>query len=172
MNVDIVDEEPPGAGHSGPLLRARCTDCDKVSLKRTTRIVGETDTGSFKHVCHTCQSVSWWNVLEVVDEPDDDDPELVTDGGREQDHLMKRGELATLVHQNPEWYDAEPGECILCGRESVPYVYDGVIIPTPDGHARLRIDESCLSCRVDAAENLNKLGMEQKGLAAFGGRSE
>lgn len=70
MNVDIVDEEPPAAGHAGPLLRARCTECDKVSLKRTTEIVGETATGSFKHACHSCRGATWWNVLEVVEEVD------------------------------------------------------------------------------------------------------
>lgn len=68
MNVDIIDQEPDGSGHAGPLLRARCTGCDAISLKRTTRVVGETATGSFKHVCHKCRTVTWWNVLEVVEE--------------------------------------------------------------------------------------------------------
>lgn len=68
MSPDLVDREPDGSGHAGPLLRARCTDCTAISLKRTTRVVGETASGSFKHVCHKCRAATWWNVLEVVEE--------------------------------------------------------------------------------------------------------
>jgi hypothetical protein len=68
MNADQLDREPDGAGHVGPLLRARCTSCDAISLKRTERVVGETSSGSFKHVCHKCRGATWWNVLEVVEE--------------------------------------------------------------------------------------------------------
>lgn len=72
MNRDILAENAPrGAGHRGPLLRARCTSCDKTCHKRTNDIIGETATGSFKHVCHSCQGVTWWNVLEVVDDGGD-----------------------------------------------------------------------------------------------------
>jgi len=58
----------PGSGHVGPLLSARCTGCEKTSEKQTAEIVGDRTTGSFKHVCHTCQLVTWWNVLEVLKE--------------------------------------------------------------------------------------------------------
>ena len=68
MNADQLDQEPAGSGHVGPLLRARCTECRRVSLKRTARVVGETSSGSFKHVCHNCRGATWWNVLEVVEE--------------------------------------------------------------------------------------------------------
>ncbi|OYR86295.1 hypothetical protein DJ71_06525 [Halorubrum sp. E3] len=61
----------PGAGHVGPLLSARCTGCEKTSEKRTTDVVGDRANGSFQHVCHTCQLITWWNVLEVLDDKDD-----------------------------------------------------------------------------------------------------
>lgn len=58
----------PSVGHAGPLLSARCTGCQKVSEKRTTEIVGERSSGSFRHVCHSCRTATWWNVLRVIDE--------------------------------------------------------------------------------------------------------
>ncbi|ELZ39605.1 hypothetical protein C472_04803 [Halorubrum tebenquichense DSM 14210] len=61
----------PGVGHVGPLLSAKCTSCGKTSEKRTAEIVGDPSGGSFRHVCHSCQRVIWWNVLEVL-----------SDGGR------------------------------------------------------------------------------------------
>jgi hypothetical protein len=57
---------PPGTGHAGPRLSARCTGCGKTSEKRTTEIVGDRSSGSFQHVCHSCRGVTWWNVLDVV----------------------------------------------------------------------------------------------------------
>jgi hypothetical protein len=57
----------PGVGHAGPLLSARCTGCGKTSEKRTAEIVGDRSSGSFQHVCHSCQGVTWWNVLELVE---------------------------------------------------------------------------------------------------------
>ncbi|OYR45278.1 hypothetical protein [Halorubrum sp. Hd13] len=68
MSADQLGREPVGSGHAGPLLRARCTGCGKTSEKRTVEIVGDTSSGSFKHVCHSCQSVTWWNVLRVLEE--------------------------------------------------------------------------------------------------------
>ena len=58
----------PGVGHAGPLLSARCTGCGKTSEKRTAEIVGDRSSGSFKHVCHSCQGVTWWNILELVED--------------------------------------------------------------------------------------------------------
>ena len=60
----------PGTGHVGPVLSARCTGCGKRSEKRTAEIVGDRSSGSFQHVCHSCQLVTWWNVLEVLEEED------------------------------------------------------------------------------------------------------
>ena len=70
MSLEQLDQEPDGSGHVGPLFRARCTQCQKVSLKRTTEVVGEDTYGSFKHSCHSCKGATWWNVLEVVEEAD------------------------------------------------------------------------------------------------------
>lgn len=66
MSSERVDA--PGVGHAGPLLSARCTGCGKTSEKRTAEVVGQRSSGSFQHVCHTCRVVTWWNVLEVVDD--------------------------------------------------------------------------------------------------------
>lgn len=63
----------PGVGHVGLLLSARCTGCGKTSEKRTTEIVGEPSRSSFQHVCHSCRVVTWWNVLEVVEESPEGD---------------------------------------------------------------------------------------------------
>ena len=60
----------PGVGHAGPLLSARCTGCGKASEKRTSEVVGDRSSGSFQHVCHSCQGVTWWNVLRVLEEAD------------------------------------------------------------------------------------------------------
>ena len=60
----------PGVGHVGPLLSARCTSCGKTSQKRTTETVGDASSGSFRHVCHSCQCVTWWNALAVLEEVD------------------------------------------------------------------------------------------------------
>jgi len=60
----------PGVGHVGPLLSARCTGCGKSSKKRTAEIVGDASNGSFKHVCHSCRTVTWWNALAVLEEDD------------------------------------------------------------------------------------------------------
>ena len=63
-------ETSPGAGHVGPLLSARCTSCGKASEKRTNEVVGDASSGSFRHVCHSCQCVTWWNVLSLLEEVD------------------------------------------------------------------------------------------------------
>lgn len=60
----------PGVGHVGPLLVAKCTNCGKTTEKRTAEIVGDPSNGSFQHVCHSCQLVTWWNVLDVLEMPD------------------------------------------------------------------------------------------------------
>jgi hypothetical protein len=62
------------------LVSARCVECRVVRTKKTYTDTDETR--SFRHVCHDCQTATWWNVLRVLeDDQDDDDPELVTDGG-------------------------------------------------------------------------------------------
>jgi len=83
---------------------------------------------------------------------------------------LTRGELAEWVHRNPSWYDEDPGECVVCDREAVPVALDGVFVPTPNGSACLSLKEpSCLTCRVNAAENLQRRGRNQRALNDFGG---
>jgi len=60
-------------------VSARCVDCREVRTKKT--YTDPDEMRSFRHVCHDCQRATWWNVLEVVDHDQDDEPELVTDGG-------------------------------------------------------------------------------------------
>jgi hypothetical protein len=85
---------------------------------------------------------------------------------------LTRGELAQRLHSNPEWYDEEPADCCICGRDAVPVSWDGVFVPTPNGSTCLYLNEpSCLSCRVDAAETLQQRGPNQKGLSDFGGEA-
>ncbi|TKX39150.1 hypothetical protein EXE41_18750, partial [Halorubrum sp. SD690R] len=107
----------PGVGHVGPLLVARCTGCEKTSKKRTTEIVGDRSSGSFQHVCHTCQLVTWWNILEVVDDDQNDEPELVTDGGEDDGPIDVHGHDVY-----PEQRSVLP--CPVCG-DSVEAYYLG-----------------------------------------------
>lgn len=86
---------------------------------------------------------------------------------------LTRGELAQRLHSNPEWYDEEPADCYICGREAVPVSWDAVYIPTPNGSTCLCLNEpSCLYCRVDAAEKLQRRGTDQKALTDYVGYAE
>ena len=51
------------------LVSARCVECREVRDKKTYTNTDERR--SFRHVCHECQTATWWNVLRVVD-PDPD----------------------------------------------------------------------------------------------------
>ena len=87
----------------------------------------------------------------------------------ESDGEIDRGRLARFVHRNPDWYDEQPSDCVVCGRESVPVSWDGVILDRPDGKpATLHFDApSCLSCRVDAAEYHMTTHPDQFTLSSF-----
>ena len=61
------------------LVSARCVECREIRTKKTYTDTDETR--SFRHVCHDCQRATWWNVLEVVDDDQDDESELFTNGG-------------------------------------------------------------------------------------------
>lgn len=51
-------------------VSARCVKCREVRRKETYT---DTDLSrSFRHVCHTCQTATWWNVLQVLEENDPD----------------------------------------------------------------------------------------------------
>lgn len=54
------------AGERGVPVDARCTECKRVAVKRAPGTVDEPAL-SFKHVCHDCQTCTWWNTLEVLD---------------------------------------------------------------------------------------------------------
>lgn len=48
------------------VVSARCVECKNVREKRTYTDLERTR--SFKHVCHSCQTVTWWNAIRVLDE--------------------------------------------------------------------------------------------------------
>lgn len=46
-------------------VEAVCTGCQRTVEKETRTDDEGTVPTSFRHVCHRCQRVQWWNVLEV-----------------------------------------------------------------------------------------------------------
>ena len=53
------------------LVSARCVSCKEIRQKRTYTDVEDGSFGSFKHVCHNCQTATYWNTLSIVDtDPD------------------------------------------------------------------------------------------------------
>ena len=66
------------AGYSGIPVDAICCGCKWVRVKRVTpeeaglhpqvdpSQLDPGDVGSFKHVCHRCQTVTWWNATSVL----------------------------------------------------------------------------------------------------------
>lgn len=63
------------AGQRGIAVDARCVGCKHHRAKYVPNRDPE-DTTSFRTICHECQRVTWWNVLEVVDD--------VQEGGRDE----------------------------------------------------------------------------------------
>ena len=55
------------AGHVGIAVDARCTRCKIVRAKQANKIAGEPDDGSFRHICHRCKKVTWWNIMRILD---------------------------------------------------------------------------------------------------------
>lgn len=73
---DVRDELEDGrTGEVGVVVEAICTGCQLTRLKRSTRVDrdAESPSTSFKHSCHRCQSVTWWNPLRYVDLEDGGD---------------------------------------------------------------------------------------------------
>ena len=66
---DLREEVDDGrAGADGVLVEALCTGCRLTRAKRQ-RDLNPLDpdlSHSFKHVCHECQTVTWWNPLRVL----------------------------------------------------------------------------------------------------------
>ena len=46
---------------------AVCTGCQEVSVKWTEADDEGAVPASFQHVCHTCQTVQWYNVVAVLE---------------------------------------------------------------------------------------------------------
>lgn len=68
----------PAAGQVGIPLDAVCTDCGRVAVKRVScedlgadpqtdpKAIDADDLHSFRHVCHRCSVVTWWNPTAVL----------------------------------------------------------------------------------------------------------
>ena len=72
---DLREEVDDGrAGADGVLVEALCTGCRLTRSKRE-RSLNPLDPDlkqSFKHVCHECQTVTWWNPLRVLPDGTED----------------------------------------------------------------------------------------------------
>lgn len=64
--------EEPEAGERGLPVDARCTQCKHVRAKLVSGRDDPTDTTSFRHICHNCCVVTWWNVIRVLEGGDRD----------------------------------------------------------------------------------------------------
>ena len=60
----------PKAGEYGVPVEAICVGCQQVRTKRCGNTAPESIRlgESFKHVCHRCQTATYWNVREVLTE--------------------------------------------------------------------------------------------------------
>jgi len=63
----------PAAGQVGIPVDAICVGCRKTQVKRASApadtdpdALEASDLSSFKHVCHTCQTATWWNPIAVL----------------------------------------------------------------------------------------------------------
>lgn len=82
--------------------------------------------------------------------------------------VPERGYWARRLPHNPEWWETDPDECCVCGRDAVPVLWDSVAVETPDGFVYLSLDDpSCLTCRVNAVENLAERSLNQRGLEQY-----
>lgn len=57
------------AGEHGIAVDAVCTGCKRVRSKRAYVDADDVRDGgtSFKHVCHRCHRVTWWNAIRVLE---------------------------------------------------------------------------------------------------------
>jgi hypothetical protein len=69
---DLAAElEAPEAGRNGTPVDARCVSCKRVRAKFASKIRGSP--GSFQHVCHVCCRVTWWNIIDDLENVVDDE---------------------------------------------------------------------------------------------------
>ncbi|UTF52828.1 hypothetical protein [Natronosalvus rutilus] len=73
-----VELASPAAGRIGLPFDAICTGCQRIAVKRASlEDVGHEpqanleeleagDCTSFKHICHRCQTCTWWNPVAVL----------------------------------------------------------------------------------------------------------
>lgn len=68
-DVEIRDdvELSPIAGERGVPIDAICTGCKAERVKRipVDEIDIDSETGTFRHVCHSCRKGRWYNVLAI-----------------------------------------------------------------------------------------------------------
>ncbi|QCC48901.1 hypothetical protein DV707_07635 [Halobellus limi] len=67
--VEIRDDVKlgPTAGECGVPVDAICTGCKTERVKRVSadEIDTDSETGTFRHVCHGCRKGCWFNVIAV-----------------------------------------------------------------------------------------------------------
>ncbi|MCW8172795.1 hypothetical protein [Natrialba swarupiae] len=78
VDRDLAAElETPEAGQAGIPVDAVCVGCGRTRVKRAgfeavkpsdfdPETLEAADLTSFKHVCHRCQSGTWWNPVAVL----------------------------------------------------------------------------------------------------------
>lgn len=85
--------EKVGAGKVGIPVDAICTGCKTVRVKRAPESDREDRRAevSFRHVCHSCKTATYWNTIKVLDGllPEGDDVDELEDdqedeGGRSE----------------------------------------------------------------------------------------
>lgn len=62
---DVESEaDAPEAGEVGIPFDAVCTGCGQTRVKRADE--DPDDPTSFKHACHRCKTVTWWNPVRTL----------------------------------------------------------------------------------------------------------
>lgn len=77
QSIELDLETSASAGYHGILTTARCTGCKTVRRKLAPYEIAD-DGGShpsFRHICHSCNRVSWYNTIEILEDVDDVDQE-------------------------------------------------------------------------------------------------
>lgn len=67
-----LELEDGAAGELGLAVDARCIECKRVRAKRVPdRECVDDGRDSFRHVCHKCRGVTYWNILRELDALED-----------------------------------------------------------------------------------------------------
>jgi ribosomal protein L36 len=66
---DLRNDVDPEAGHRGHLVTARCVGCKTVRRKLAPPEIADRDADhpSFRHICHDCQRVRWYNTISILE---------------------------------------------------------------------------------------------------------